>query len=143
MDSFCWRIGNGRTAMFWMDIWCGNLPLKQEFPRLFRLTRQKEGTIADFIRNYGFCREEWNDLFTRSLLGKEEVMLSKLVERVSSTVLVSDVEDKFCWANDRNGEFSVRKCSEILIRYHQEYEVFYGCLLLTEFLQRNFWSKEG
>ncbi|MBA0753073.1 hypothetical protein Gogos_020805 [Gossypium gossypioides] len=71
--------------------------------------------MADFMRNYGFSRDEWNDLFTRSLLGREEVMLSKLVERVSSTVLVSDVEDKFCWAHDRNGEFSVRKYFELLI----------------------------
>ncbi|MBA0607998.1 hypothetical protein Godav_020250, partial [Gossypium davidsonii] len=33
-------------------------------------------------------------------------MLNKLVERMSSTVLVPNVEDKFCWAHDRNGEFS-------------------------------------
>ncbi|MBA0687558.1 hypothetical protein Goari_015084 [Gossypium aridum] len=115
MDSFSWQIGNGRMAMFWMDIWCGNHPSKQEFTRLFRLARQKEGTLADFMRNYGLSGEEWNDLFTRSLLGREEVMLSKLVVRVSSAVLVLDVEDNFCWAHDRNEELSVRKCSELLI----------------------------
>ncbi|MBA0681510.1 hypothetical protein Goari_023310 [Gossypium aridum] len=47
----------GRTAMFWMDIWCGNHPLKQEFPRVFHLVRQKERTVADFMRNYAFSKE--------------------------------------------------------------------------------------
>ncbi|MFQ6628299.1 hypothetical protein Gotur_007279 [Gossypium turneri] len=59
------------------------------------------------MRNYAFSREEWNELFTRLLLEREEVMLSKLLERVRSTVLVSDMGDKFCWAHDRNGEFWV------------------------------------
>ncbi|TYH26791.1 hypothetical protein ES288_A02G017000v1 [Gossypium darwinii] len=115
MDSFYWRIGNGRATLFWMDIWCDNQPLKHDFPRLFCLARQKESLVADFLRIFGFYRDDWNELFTRSLLGKEEVMLSELVERVSGTVLVPDVEDKLCWANYRNGDFSVKKCSELLI----------------------------
>ncbi|KAG8479345.1 hypothetical protein CXB51_029147 [Gossypium anomalum] len=106
-EDFKILIGNGRMTLFWMDIWCGNRPLKHDFPRLFCLARQKESSIADFLRNPRFCRDEWNELFTRSLLGRVEVMLSRLVEKVSSTVLVLDVEDKLCWANDRNGEFSV------------------------------------
>ncbi|TYI38301.1 hypothetical protein ES332_A02G016800v1 [Gossypium tomentosum] len=104
MDSFYWRIGNGRATLFWMDIWCDNQPLKHDFPRLFCLARQKESLVADFLRIFGFYRDDWNELFTRSLLGKEEVMLSELVER-----------DKLCWANYRNGDFSVKKCSELLI----------------------------
>ncbi|KAH1047038.1 hypothetical protein J1N35_037822 [Gossypium stocksii] len=28
-DSFSWRIGNSRTTLFWIDIWCGYCPLKQ------------------------------------------------------------------------------------------------------------------
>ncbi|TYG96154.1 hypothetical protein ES288_A11G325300v1 [Gossypium darwinii] len=105
MDSFYWQIGNGRTTLFWMDIWFGNRPLKQDFPRLFLLARQKKSSVADFLRNPEFYKDEWNELVTRFLLGMVEVMLSRLVERVSSTVLVPDVDDKLCWVIDRNGEF--------------------------------------
>ncbi|KAH1115508.1 hypothetical protein J1N35_008886 [Gossypium stocksii] len=47
--------------------------------------------------------------------GKEKVMINRLVERVSRTVLVPDMEDKICWVHDRSEEFSVRKYSELLI----------------------------
>lgn len=115
VESFYWRIGNGRTVLFGIDIWCGNMPLKQGFLRLFRLTRYKESSVADFFRFAGLCRYDWNEFFTRSLLGREEVMRRELVERVSGMVLISDMEDKLCWANDKNEEFLVKKCSELLI----------------------------
>ncbi|MBA0692832.1 hypothetical protein Goari_010363 [Gossypium aridum] len=58
-EAFCWRVGNGRMTMFWVDIWCSNCPLKLEFLRLFRLARQKGGTVADYSRNNGFGRVKW------------------------------------------------------------------------------------
>ncbi|KAH1073759.1 hypothetical protein J1N35_026087 [Gossypium stocksii] len=32
-DSFRWEIGNGDKCLFWEDIWCGNRPLRVEYPR--------------------------------------------------------------------------------------------------------------
>lgn len=77
--------------------------------------QDKEGTIVDYLRNSGCSGEVRNSHFIISLLRREEVMLSNLVERVSNVVLVPEVEDKLCWANDRNELFSIRKCSELLI----------------------------
>ncbi|MBA0764641.1 hypothetical protein Gotri_013968, partial [Gossypium trilobum] len=85
VESFYWWIRNGRTVLFGIDIWCG------------------------------LCRDDWNEFFTRSLLGREEVMRRELAERVSGMVLIPDMEDKLCWANDKNEEFLVKKCSELLI----------------------------
>ncbi|MFQ6644331.1 hypothetical protein Gotur_017768 [Gossypium turneri] len=42
-------------------------------------------------------------------------MLRRLEDRVSSTKLVHGVEDQLCWVHDSNGEFTVRKCSKLLI----------------------------
>ncbi|MFQ6627985.1 hypothetical protein Gotur_008027 [Gossypium turneri] len=42
-------------------------------------------------------------------------MRRELAERVSGMVLIPDMEDKLCWANDKNEEFLVKKCSELLI----------------------------
>lgn len=33
--DFRWKIGNGKSIMFWEDVWCGSRPLKVDFPRLF------------------------------------------------------------------------------------------------------------
>ncbi|KAA3485561.1 putative Transposon TX1 [Gossypium australe] len=104
VESFYWQIGNGRTVLFGIVIWCGNMPLKQGFPRLFRLARHKESSVADLFRSAGLCRDDWNEFFTRSLLGREEVMRRELAERVSGMVLIPDMEDKLCWANDKNDE---------------------------------------
>ncbi|GJU73335.1 putative RNA-directed DNA polymerase, eukaryota, reverse transcriptase zinc-binding domain protein [Tanacetum coccineum] len=35
--SWHWKIRNGRDTRFWLDTWIGNEPLKDSFPRLFRL----------------------------------------------------------------------------------------------------------
>ncbi|MFQ6652469.1 hypothetical protein Gotur_024315 [Gossypium turneri] len=42
-------------------------------------------------------------------------MLRRLEDRVSSTELVLRVEDLLCWVHDSNREFTVSKCSELLI----------------------------
>ncbi|MFQ6652468.1 hypothetical protein Gotur_024315 [Gossypium turneri] len=71
--------------------------------------------MADYSRNNRFSRVKWNELFTRSLLEREEEMLRRLEDRVSSTELVLRVEDLLCWVHDSNREFTVSKCSELLI----------------------------
>ncbi|MFQ6627826.1 hypothetical protein Gotur_007672 [Gossypium turneri] len=114
-EAFCWRVGNGRTTMFWVDIWCGNCPLKLEFPRLFRLVRKKGGMVANYSRNNVFNRVKWSELFTRSLLEREEEMLCRSEDKVNSIELVPGVEDRLCWVHNSNGEFTVRKCYELLI----------------------------
>jgi hypothetical protein len=38
------KLGNDTHTSFWDDIWVGNLPLKDRFPRLFSISTQKEAT---------------------------------------------------------------------------------------------------
>ena len=47
------RIGDGRSIMFWKDIWLGNIPLQSLFPTLFRILSNKSETLAGF-----FCLED-------------------------------------------------------------------------------------
>lgn len=37
-----WRVGNGQKVRFWQDIWLGSCPLKIQFPRLYRISRQQD-----------------------------------------------------------------------------------------------------
>ncbi|MBA0692313.1 hypothetical protein Goari_009884, partial [Gossypium aridum] len=101
--------------MFWVDIWCGNSPLKLEFPRLFRLAKLKNGMVIDYSNNSGFSKVKWEDIFIRPLLDRELGILSRLTERVKSVVLVPDLEDSLNWTHDNKGEFSVKKLTNLLI----------------------------
>ena len=36
-----------RNGFFWHDTWCGDQPLKVQFPNLFRLARLRDATVHD------------------------------------------------------------------------------------------------
>lgn len=40
-NSFLKEVGNGENTRFWDDVWVGNCRLRDKFPRLFRLERNK------------------------------------------------------------------------------------------------------
>ena len=42
-------IGDGTQVKFWYDLWCGDYPLKVEFPEFFGIARNKNALIADLL----------------------------------------------------------------------------------------------
>ncbi|KAG8473851.1 hypothetical protein CXB51_036041 [Gossypium anomalum] len=114
-ESFHWLVGNGNSIIFWEDIWCGDRPLRVEFPRLFRLSLNKNGFVKDFSKSNGVKEFDWAVFFSHRLLDREVNMVSRLMEAISGMVLIPEVEDRLIWIHDKQGEFSVRKLSELLI----------------------------
>ncbi|TYI29742.1 hypothetical protein ES332_A05G338300v1 [Gossypium tomentosum] len=100
IESFRWLVGNGQSILFWEDAWCGDRPLRVEFPRLFRLALNKKGNVIDFSISKGFKEVNWTDLFSRPLLEREVQMVSSLKEAVSNKILFPEVEDKLLWKHD-------------------------------------------
>lgn len=86
-----------------------------EFPRLFRLSLNKSGFVKDFSKSNGFKEVDWAVFFSRHLLDREVIMVSQLMKAVSCIVLIPEMEDRLIWIHDKQGEFSVRKLSELLI----------------------------
>ncbi|PWA67413.1 RNA-directed DNA polymerase, eukaryota [Artemisia annua] len=43
------RIGDGTDTIFWKDIWIGEYPLKEKFPRIFRLDTESNARVKDRI----------------------------------------------------------------------------------------------
>ncbi|GKC12731.1 RNA-directed DNA polymerase, eukaryota [Tanacetum coccineum] len=41
------KLGNGANTLFWEDVWCGNMALKQKYPRLYALELDKKVVVAD------------------------------------------------------------------------------------------------
>ena len=42
-------MGDGQRVNFWQDRWCGDMALKDAFPELFVLSRDKEASVADLM----------------------------------------------------------------------------------------------
>ena len=42
-------IGDGTQVKFWYDLWCGDYPLKVEFPEFFGIARNKNALIVDLL----------------------------------------------------------------------------------------------
>jgi hypothetical protein len=50
------EVGDGTKTRFWTDIWCGTCSLKDGFPELFCMARNKEALVRDHIRyQNGVC----------------------------------------------------------------------------------------
>ncbi|PWA86904.1 hypothetical protein CTI12_AA135150 [Artemisia annua] len=43
------ELGNGKSTCFWEDTWCGNTPLKLQFPRIYNLETERNCLIANRV----------------------------------------------------------------------------------------------
>uniref|UniRef100_A0A2N9GYI8 Reverse transcriptase zinc-binding domain-containing protein n=1 Tax=Fagus sylvatica TaxID=28930 RepID=A0A2N9GYI8_FAGSY len=52
-DSFsrhsAFKVGVGSRVKSWLDTWCGDQPLRDSFPELFRLARVPDASVADHL----------------------------------------------------------------------------------------------
>uniref|UniRef100_A0A2N9GB44 Integrase catalytic domain-containing protein n=1 Tax=Fagus sylvatica TaxID=28930 RepID=A0A2N9GB44_FAGSY len=49
-----YTVGDGSRLRFWHDVWCGDLPLRSQFPSLFQLARAPEASVADLCHFQDF-----------------------------------------------------------------------------------------
>lgn len=95
------------------------------YPTFFRLAKSKDFTVAEVVCLFGNGSASWNKYFTRPLLGREEGLCKGLAERVSGTMLNLNIEDRLCWEKDKDGDFSAKKCTELLMLDDGENNTFY------------------
>lgn len=61
-----WRVGTGDKIRFWEEFWCGNVKLKDRFPRIFAIAQNKNmfvGEAYTFIEG----KRVWDVQVTRNL----------------------------------------------------------------------------
>lgn len=54
--EFVRRVGKGDNTKFWSDWWEGEMPLKDKFRRLYKISTQQESNIEELGR---WERVEW------------------------------------------------------------------------------------
>uniref|UniRef100_M1CD35 Uncharacterized protein n=1 Tax=Solanum tuberosum TaxID=4113 RepID=M1CD35_SOLTU len=85
--SYC-KVGNGRKVAFWMDKWCGQVPLSQRFPDLYDLCQMQQATIAELWNDHG-----WNLHFRRNLNDWEMCRITDFLVTLAQFSNLSEEED--------------------------------------------------
>ncbi|XP_024640744.1 uncharacterized protein [Medicago truncatula] len=100
-------VGDGRDALFWHDIWVGEIPLKFKFSRLYELAEDKECSVAEARRVIGPDRG-WERVWRRRLLAWEEESVRECYVLLYNIVLQENVHDAWRWLLDPIQGYSVR-----------------------------------
>ena len=94
---------------FWEDKWLGQSTLREQYPALYAIVRNKSDTIAPVLGT-----SPPNVSFRRRLLGTRQASWNALRIRLES-IHLSDGPDTFLWNFTKNGKFSVDSMYRALI----------------------------
>ncbi|KAI3820804.1 hypothetical protein L1987_08352 [Smallanthus sonchifolius] len=100
------KLGDGKQIRFWLDTWLCDEPIKNKFPNLFALEKNKRVVVADRIRKVGAARVllwEWR----RSNVTTEEIQEKQSLEVLLQGVSIEDRYDSWEWSDGRTDGFSV------------------------------------
>jgi hypothetical protein len=95
-------INDGTSTRFWEDTWLGDKPLKNTYPFLYHIARDRKVTVSKVMSSIPL-----NIFFRRSLVDNNLRQRLHLVARVSNVDLV-DGKDHFKWPLTKNDLFTVR-----------------------------------
>lgn len=79
-DRFKIQVGSGTTTLFWEHAWMGDVPLREEYPRLFSVSNQKDTLISNLVG--GINGQHWELTFRRLLFIWETQQLQQLRQRL-------------------------------------------------------------
>ncbi|GJR15589.1 RNA-directed DNA polymerase, eukaryota, reverse transcriptase zinc-binding domain protein [Tanacetum coccineum] len=97
--SACNRsLGNGNSIRFWDESWCGDRPLKDLFPSVYALDRDKRCMVAQRINT-----SDWSNVLRRLPRGGIESNQFSALLDATRDVLLSDQEDGWKWALNPTG----------------------------------------
>jgi hypothetical protein len=112
-----YKVGDGSRIRFWHDTWCGDSPLRNQFPILYHLARAPESRVSDICHFQG-STISWDIEFTRSVQDWELEMVESFMSLLYSQTIRPGVVDSLCWTPSCRGLFEVRSFYTTLISPH-------------------------
>ncbi|XP_022041335.1 uncharacterized protein LOC110943913 [Helianthus annuus] len=106
--SFRSKVGMGDKTLFWVDIWLGDAPLKDQFPCLYQLSTHKKAKVQEMykIANGGIL---WDWLWIRVPYSSdsEKQEMDSLKDRLQE-IIIENKGDMWVWRYNEDEEFSVK-----------------------------------
>jgi hypothetical protein len=83
---------NGSRIRFWNDVWCGEMPLKEAFPVLYDIARDKDALVATHLvlQNGSY---QWDVSFFRAAHDWEVDIFASFFSLLYSTRVDCEGED--------------------------------------------------
>ena len=101
--------GKGDKMRFWYDRWCGDHPLKDEFPLLFECSRDREAFIDSlFTHSSGVETREWQLQFVRNFNDWEVDTVAVFFNLIHSKSPIHESDDILKWSLRKSGTFDIR-----------------------------------
>ncbi|GLT33473.1 hypothetical protein SLA2020_080610 [Shorea laevis] len=113
VQGFRWEVGDGSRVGFWRQLWVGDKPLRDSFPRLFQLAMNKEGMVQENGKWEGESWR-WDIKWRRARMGREQEEEKRLWEVMGKVQLRKDVVDSWKWRHEATGKYIVKKAYEVL-----------------------------
>ncbi|KAJ0842900.1 putative reverse transcriptase zinc-binding domain-containing protein [Helianthus annuus] len=101
------KVGNGNKTRFWKDVWLEQQPLKDVYPELYRMAKDKDCTIASCLVGFRSNNQwGWEWIKAPSTTGEWE-HLGNLMDRLTAHEL-NGSRDEWTWSNSFGEKFSVK-----------------------------------
>ncbi|KAE8697825.1 hypothetical protein F3Y22_tig00110610pilonHSYRG00585 [Hibiscus syriacus] len=114
-ESFRWVVGDGKSVLFWEDVWFGESALRSRYPRIYRLALRKYITVRDMISAGDWQNLDIVALFERQLLNRELTIVRIIKRELDNVGLNSSVADQIVWVHETDGLFKVKKLTDLLL----------------------------
>ena len=106
--GYRWKVGNGRSIMFWENIWFGNSPLSTQFWDIYVVSNQQKKTIAElWDGSQLLC--DFRRTFSEDMIHQ----WFQIVD-IARTVVLSNEEDHLVWQHESKGVYSSKSMYAIV-----------------------------
>jgi hypothetical protein len=96
-------VGEGNWVRFWHDRWCGETKLKEDFPVLYSIARDKDASVAANVEFLGGAFQ-WNVIFGREIHDWEVEIVTSFYQRLQSVSIRMGCQDKLWWNPSKKGK---------------------------------------
>ena len=100
--------GKGDSIRLWEDKWVGGGPLKESFPRIFRLSNNQGMSIGSVVSWSWNTTYSWDLSFSRNFNDREFGEYLSLLSLIQNVSLNQNMLDKRVWIANHSGEFSCK-----------------------------------
>ncbi|XP_058215516.1 uncharacterized protein LOC131326672 [Rhododendron vialii] len=110
-DGFRIQVYSGNNTSFWNHKWMGDQTLRQEFPRLYLKSSQRDELVCNVLNSVG--NGDWSLFFQRRLHDWEREQMNDLIGRLQYVSLVPSRLDVMLWIGNSNNLFSVKSVYDL------------------------------
>lgn len=111
--NFAWKLKDGKSIMFWDDLWIGDGLLKENFKKLFQISARKESSVYDFLIALSGSSILDSSFWCRPLRAWEAEE-AKSLELLVKKCDLSTGQDVLIWTVSKSS-YSVSKATMLLV----------------------------